>query len=82
MANVNKRNLFAELTEAIEDIKLYKKGKITLKQYEVKEPAKLEVSTVVIRKTPSDGFMRPERFSRIAIKKLKRYRKTGPYMVY
>jgi len=51
MTNMTKRNFFAELTEAVEDINLYKKGKITLRQYEVKEPAKLEVSADVIRDT-------------------------------
>ena len=51
MATVKKRNLFKELSEAVEDIKLYKEGKITLRQYEVKEPAKLEVSADVIRDT-------------------------------
>ncbi len=51
MATIKKRNLFAELTEAIEDVNLYKKGKITLRQYEVREPAKLEVSADVIRDT-------------------------------
>lgn len=51
MATVKKRNLFTELTEAIEDVNLYKKGKITLRQYEVKEPVKLEVSADIIKDT-------------------------------
>lgn len=51
MATVKKRNLFKELSEALEDIKLYKKEKITLRQYEVKEPAKLEVSADIIKDT-------------------------------
>lgn len=51
MANVKKRNLFNELSEAVEDIKLYKKGKITLRHYEVKEPAKLEVTPDIIKDT-------------------------------
>jgi len=51
MATMKKRNMFKELSEALEDIKLYKKGKITLRQYEVKEPAKLEVSADVIKDT-------------------------------
>lgn len=50
MANVKERNLFAELTEAVEDIKLYKKGKITLRQYEVKVPT-IEVTADIIKDT-------------------------------
>lgn len=51
MATVKKRNLFKELSEAVEDINLHRAGKITLRQYEVKEPAKLEVSADVIKDT-------------------------------
>ena len=51
MATVKKRNLFKELSEAIEDINLHRAEKITLRQYEVKEPAKLEVSADVIKDT-------------------------------
>jgi len=51
MATVKKRNIFNELSEAVEDIKRHKAGKITLRQYEVKETAKLEVSADVIKDT-------------------------------
>lgn len=51
MANVKKRELFTEVTEALKDIKLYKKGKLTLKQYEFKEQVKPGITADLIRNT-------------------------------
>jgi putative transcriptional regulator len=48
---MKKRDPFNELSGAIGEIQQHKAGKITLRQYEVKEPAKLEVTPEVIRET-------------------------------
>lgn len=48
---MKKRNLFDELSEAIGEIQQHREGKITLRQYEIKEPAKLEITPEVIRET-------------------------------
>ncbi len=48
---VKKRDLFGELSEAIEDVKSHKKKKITLRQYEVKKPESIEVTPDIIRET-------------------------------
>jgi putative transcriptional regulator len=48
---MKKRNLFAEISEAIGEIQQHKAGKITLRHYEVEGPVKLEVTPEVIRET-------------------------------
>lgn len=48
---MKKRNLFDELSEAIGEVQQHQAGKITLRQYEIEEPAKLEVTPEVIRET-------------------------------
>lgn len=48
---MKKRDLFEELSEAIEEVHQHKAGKITLRQYEVGTPAKLAVTPEIIRET-------------------------------
>jgi putative transcriptional regulator len=51
METMKKRDLFDELSEAIGEIQQHKAGKITLRQYEIKEPIRLEVTPEMIRET-------------------------------
>ena len=46
-----KRNLFAELTQGLEEIGRFKKGKLTLKTYKVPQEAELCVTADIIRDT-------------------------------
>ena len=46
-----KRDLFSELSEAIEEGRQNKDSKITLRQYQFESPAKLEVTPEIIRET-------------------------------
>ncbi|MDH3973031.1 MAG: helix-turn-helix domain-containing protein [Deltaproteobacteria bacterium] len=48
---VKKRNLFEELSGAIEDVKAHKNKKITLRQYEVKKTESIKVTPEIIRET-------------------------------
>jgi len=48
---VKKRNLFEELSGAIEDVNAHKKKKITLRQYEARDNKMLEVTPDIIRET-------------------------------
>ncbi|MDO3378380.1 helix-turn-helix domain-containing protein [Geoalkalibacter halelectricus] len=48
---MKKRNLFQELSESISEIQQHQRGKITLRHYEVQEPAPLEITPALIRQT-------------------------------
>ncbi|WP_305045144.1 helix-turn-helix domain-containing protein [Geoalkalibacter sp.] len=48
---MKKRNLFEELSAAIAEVEQHKAGKITLRHYEVKEPALPAVTPALIRET-------------------------------
>jgi putative transcriptional regulator len=51
MEPMKKRNLFEELSQGIEEINLFRAGKLTLKSYKVEQPVKIEVTPEMIRET-------------------------------
>jgi putative transcriptional regulator len=49
MKRIQKRNLFEELKQGIEEVKAHQKGKITLRTHEIKKKPRLEVDAKLIR---------------------------------
>lgn len=45
------RNLFKELQQSIEEIKLHQKGKLTLRHYKVKKTSRPKVTAKLVRNT-------------------------------
>ena len=48
---MKKRNLFEELQQGVTEINQHLAGKITLKTYKLKRPAKIEVTPAIIKET-------------------------------
>ena len=57
MAMKNKRNLFEELKQGIEDINAYKAGKITLRTHKIESRARPKVDAKFIRHTREELHM-------------------------
>lgn len=51
MTNQKKRNLFAELTEGIDEIKAHKKGKLTLRTHVFERKPRPHIDAELIKKT-------------------------------
>ena len=57
MAKKNKRRLFDELKQGIEDIKAHQAGKITLRTYKIEKKPRPKVDAQFIRKTREELHM-------------------------